>query len=93
VKSADRLDTEGLKKLQRALAWSLPALATLFTLIFFVSMASGAAWLSRTAFGRFGSVAILVSLGILAYIGIVVWAYGRLSTAIERRSEESGAPR
>ena len=77
-------------KLRHVLAWVLPALATLFTLAFFVSMASGASWVSVTAFGRYGSIAILAAFLIQAFIALCVWLYGRLSTAAERQSGESG---
>lgn len=79
---------------KRVLAWLLPALSILFTLTFFVAMTSGSAWVSRVAFGRYGSLAIVVALGILAFIGASIWWFGRVSTADERHSgrHDSGAP-
>ena len=79
-----------VKNTRRLLAWVLPALATLFTLAFFVSMASGASWVSITAFCRYGSIAIVAAFLIQSFIALCVWLYGRLSTAAERRFAQSG---
>ncbi len=79
-----------LMALQRTLAWLFPALATVLTLFFFVSMATRASWLARVAFGRFGSLSIVAALSILAVVALCVGSYGALSNLIERRRTDIG---
>jgi hypothetical protein len=84
-----RCDLASLMKLRQVVAWTLPSLATVLTVLFFVSMASGSRWISRVAFGSFGSLAIVTGMSILVVVALCVWVYGWLSNVIERRVGES----
>ncbi|MEP7244948.1 MAG: hypothetical protein ABI885_14885 [Gammaproteobacteria bacterium] len=80
-----------LLDVQRTLAWTFSALATLGTIWFFVSMTVGSPWLEHPAIGRFGSRAMLVALLMLGSVALCVWIYGRISTDIDRRKAASQA--
>jgi hypothetical protein len=84
-----RWDLATLVKLRHVVAWTLPTLATLLTVLFFVSMASRSRWVSHVAFGRYGSAAIVAGLSILGLVALCVCVYGWLSNLIERHVERS----
>lgn len=73
-----------LMAIQRIVAWTIATLSVAVTVAFFVMMTSASSLLTAPAIGSYGSRAIVAAFGILAAMALSVWAYGRISTAVDR---------
>ncbi|HUI62483.1 MAG TPA: hypothetical protein VLX90_19805 [Steroidobacteraceae bacterium] len=72
--------------LQKWLAWGLPAVCAAATVVFFILLASGSAFLARPVLGPFLSRSVIVAAADLLAMIASVWIYGLLATVIERRA-------
>ena len=76
-----------LRTLAGLLVWTLPALSTVTTVVFFMILTAGSPLITHPSYGRSINRGMLIAVAILLGVASCIWAYAHVASAIENSED------